>query len=325
MSRSLCGLALLLRAWIVAESALAADPPKSGSPAPTSPPSRVALDLIPTQVTIAIEEGGLARPFRATVLGVCEDTLTLLTAARLVDGVVEGRPARFLLDDEAIPGVVLSVARNPLYNPAAAGGTLPGRLRYLGRSGVPSGVRRQPVLPYHHRHPIHRPDSYSQRHDESPGADNAIARLWFPQRPTPGQRPVDRAFRSIRPAAPLLGRTSLAAGGDAWDTLIIDARGKEHVFRSGNFENPRFLQWGHAFHPNLDDAGSGVFALREGPGGRPEPVLIGVLLGRDAGGGHASLVSRNMLYVDHALREADLEPEPGGEGRTRLNPALPDR
>jgi len=132
---------------------------------------------------------------------------------------------------------------------------------------------------------------------EIPGPDNAVALLRF--RPNTG--PADRAFRAIRPAQSLAATTFPGPSGQAVAVRMIDARGVEHAVRAGNFSNPRWLEWGPAYKPIPGDSGGGVFVLRPGADGRPRPILIGIIVGRDDKGGGASLVARDMRWIIDAL------------------------
>jgi len=82
---------------------------------------------------------------------------------------------------------------------------------------------------------------------------------------------------------------------------MIDGHGVEHAVRAGNYSNPRWLEWGPAYRPIPGDSGGGVFVVREGPDGRPRPILIGIIVGRDDKGGGASLVSLDQRWLAEAL------------------------
>lgn len=77
MSRSATRLGVVFLSWLVAGMALAGDEPPS--PAPE------ALNLRATQVDLAIDREGRHQSFRATVVSVRDDVLTILTAARFVE------------------------------------------------------------------------------------------------------------------------------------------------------------------------------------------------------------------------------------------------
>ena len=313
MSRPSPRFGVLILACIISRTALAGDtPPK--------PPAREALDIRRTQATIVIQNADVPRPFRATVLAIKDDVLTVLTAARFVDALDEGHAARFVVGNEAIEGIVLSVVRNPSYRVEAASGP---RIKTMALGQGYTGPRRtgHPSLPYYARHPVHRPESYALLHQEIPGADNAVARIWFPRRHSAGQKPVDLAFEALRPARSLVAGTFSTPNKFAVTARIIDANSREHIVRAGNFENPRLLEWGRAFRPKLEDSGAGVFFLREGTDGPPEPVLIGVLLARDAMGGTGSLVSLGLPWLADALRDSG--PDSKTAETPPLNPSLP--
>ena len=97
---------------------------------------------------------------------------------------------------------------------------------------------------------------------------------------------------------------------------MVDGQNKERHVRAGNFQNPRLLEWGHGFDPQPGDAGAGVFIVREAPDGRPDPFLIGVIMGPDERGGSASLIALDMQWLADALRGGS-----GGVEPSRLNQA----
>ena len=71
-----------------------------------------------TQVTILVlEKGGKARKFQATVMARKDDALTVLTAAHCLSAKDANEPALLVLDGEKIKGRVVSVVRNPAYQP----------------------------------------------------------------------------------------------------------------------------------------------------------------------------------------------------------------
>ncbi len=68
-----------------------------------------------TQITLAIERAGSRRQFRATVMAIKDDTITVLTAAHCLSGEDQDGPALLLLDGEILEGTVQAVVRNPSY------------------------------------------------------------------------------------------------------------------------------------------------------------------------------------------------------------------
>ena len=275
-------------------------------------PAPISLDIAASQVTITIDEHDPFEAVHATVLAIRDDVLTVLTAARFVDKSDAGRPAQLLLEAGEIEGMVLSVARNPAYRPegsrdvARTPSTSSGGVR-----GAPSAIRRYQQF----NNTRYGPAYPSAINREVPGADNAIVRIWFPDRSA--QTPVDLAFRKIRSAPSMTTNIRPALSGGTLTARMIDPSGREHAVRASNLTNPRLLAWGHAYNPRRSDAGGGVFAFREGPGGRPELSLIGVLLGPDERGGCASLVALDMPWVADALRQGS----PGGANAQGSSPA----
>jgi len=247
MPGTIPSLLLILAAWT-------AQAPAAKSEA-ASPNVAETPGLRSTQVTIVIDRDGTRRQFRATVMAVTDDTITVLTAAHCLSEGDQGGPASLLLDGMvALDGTVLAAARNPSYR------ALPGR--------------------------------------EIPGPDNAVARLRF----KPASRAGEEAFRTIRAAPALAATTFPGPAGQAVAVRMIDGHGVEHAVKAGNFSNPRWLEWGPAYKPIPGDSGGGVFVVRPGPDGRPKPILIGIIVGRDDQGGGASLVARDMRWIAEALK-----------------------
>jgi hypothetical protein len=105
---ALIGLAL---AWPASDRVQAGDEKKDSS-------TRETPGLRATQVTLAIEKGGMRRKFRATVMARKDDALTVLTVAHGISADDVDGPALLLLDGgEVIEGKVISVVRNPAYKP----------------------------------------------------------------------------------------------------------------------------------------------------------------------------------------------------------------
>ncbi|WP_435009382.1 hypothetical protein P12x_000633 [Tundrisphaera lichenicola] len=132
---------------------------------------------------------------------------------------------------------------------------------------------------------------------EVPGPDNAVIRLGFEG----SKRPGGPAFQAIQPAPALSARCFPGPVGQTVAVRMIDGRGVEHAVRAGNYSNPRWLEWGPAYKPIPGDSGGGVFVVREGSDGKPRPILIGIIVGRDDKGGGASLVSLDQRWLSDAL------------------------
>ena len=130
------------------------------------------------------------------------------------------------------------------------------------------------------------------------------------------------AFLGASPPLPPSLTASVCPGayGGSLTARTVDAEGQEHVFRAGNFLNPLVLEWGGAYLPRRLDIGGGVFAIREGPGGRTELVLIGVQLGPSLNRGMASLVSSGMPWVANALLDAETGSKSDEVSRLNLFP-----
>jgi hypothetical protein len=299
MSRLLIGLGGLCSLGLVAGMAMADDPPAKKAP-----------DLASTQVTLAIEHGGRHRLFRATILAIDHDVITVLTAASFVEGKVAGHPARLLVGGEIVEGSVVSVVCNPAHEPGRAR-LLPGvtadRVPLPRVQPARSADHRLDQRPYFQR--IHLANSQqfgAWTTQEIPGPNNAIARFRFPVQPcqeNPDKAPVNPAFQKLRPVNALVSHPFPPPLGVAVPVRMVGGDGREHAVRACNFNNPLWLEWGHAFDPVSDDSGAGVFILRETADGQLEPVLIGVVIGPDRRGGSASLVGRSMPWLANALSE----------------------
>ncbi len=228
--------------------------------------------LLATQVTIAIERGRSRRQFRATVMAIRDDTLTILTAAHCLSSADEAGPALLLHDGEVVEGTVLAVARNPAYREAPGPDAEPGG-QAPRRRAAPSR--------------------------ELPGPDNAVARIRF--KPAAASKPAEAAFRSIRAAEGLAARSYPRPEGQTVSVRLIDGHNVEHAVRAGNYGNPRWLEWGTAYKPIPGDSGGGVFVIHAGADGQARPILIGVIVGSDDRGGGASLVARDYPWIAEAL------------------------
>ena len=139
-----------------------------------------------------------------------------------------------------------------------------------------------------------------------PGADNAVALLRL------DPEDADQvAFREGSGVAELADRMAARPEGRTLTVVTIDQFDKVHAVRGGNYDNPRWLQWGDSYRPIPGDSGSGVFAYRKAadPESPPQPVLVGVVTDRDPSGGGASLVARDLKWLARALRHAGAFPE----------------
>ena len=121
-----------------------AAPPTAGEAATQETPGLQA-----TQVSVAVDREGSRRRFRATVVRVDADVVTIFTAAHCVSEADKGWPVALLFGGGVVvEGVVEAVARNPLYRPNQPK-EIPGpdnavaRLRFkLGAEHGPANVAR---------------------------------------------------------------------------------------------------------------------------------------------------------------------------------------
>ncbi len=245
------------------------------TPAPAPARAAETPGLLATQVTIAVERDRSRRQFRATVMAIQDDTLTILTAAHCMSGADEAGPALLLSGGEVVEGTVLAVVRNPSYRPAEPE---PEPVRYPGGQAQAPRRRAAPGR-------------------ELPGPDNAVARIRF----KPASKPAEAAFLAIRAAPALTARTYPGPSGQTVAVRLIDGHGVEHAVRAGNYGNPRWLEWGAAYRPIHGDSGGGVFVMHAGADGQPRPILIGVIVGSDDRGGGASLVARDYPWIAQEL------------------------
>ncbi len=130
------------------------------------------------------------------------------------------------------------------------------------------------------------------------GTDNAIVSLHV----DPDVEGEVGVWEGIRAAGVATGPVPPAAGQKVV-VHIPDQSGKEHVLPAGNFSNPKILTWGPKFHPVGGDSGSGVFLVRDVPGAKPAPILIGVVVGADDRGGGASLIHMRHPWVVQSLKD----------------------
>ena len=224
--------------------------------------------LLATQVSVAVDREGSRRRFRATVLRVDGDVVTILTAAHCIAEEDKGWPAALLFGGGVVvEGVVESATRNPLYRPNQPR-EIPGPDNAVARLRFRLGAKP----------------------NAAPGAE-----------PEP-TTPAEAAFRSLRTIPALTTKFYPGPMGRAVDVRMIDARGAEHAVLAGNHSNPRWLEWGPSYQPIPGDSGGGVVVVRPGPNGQPRPILIGVIVGRDDRGGGASLICLDQPWVAAALK-----------------------
>jgi hypothetical protein len=122
-----------------------------------------------------------------------------------------------------------------------------------------------------------------------PGADNAALTIELEPSQTPEAL---AAISAIKPAAIVPDQTP-SPGGRPVAIWVVDQFDRLHALRGGNFNNPKWLEWGPAYAPVPGDSGSGVFVAWPTRGGAIEPRLAGVVIDRAAAGGGASLVTRD--------------------------------
>jgi hypothetical protein len=145
---------------------------------------------------------------------------------------------------------------------------------------------------------VRNPSYQSKKNYEIPGADNAIARLHLKK---PTNKSAIKAFEALKPATTLAAQAYPGPDGQTVSVHMIDGRGVEHALKAGNHRNPRYLEWGLAYKPIPGDSGGGVFVIRQAANGEPQAILIGTIVGQDDRGGAASLVSRQMRWIDEEL------------------------
>lgn len=146
---------------------------------------------------------------------------------------------------------------------------------------------------------VYRNPAYQQpRFPQLMGTDNAVVSLQV----DPEGEDDAGAWKGIRAAGVSKGPIP-APDGQRVVVHIADQFGKEHVIPAGNFSNPKILTWGPKFHPVGGDSGSGVFVLRDVPGTKPEPILIGVVVGSDDRGGGASLFHKRYPWIMQSLSD----------------------
>ena len=130
------------------------------------------------------------------------------------------------------------------------------------------------------------------------GTDNAIVSLDV----APDGEDEAGALEGIRAVGVATGPIP-SSEGQRVVVHIPDQYGEEHVIPAGNYSNPKILTWGPKFHPVGGDSGSGVFVLRDVPGAKPAPILIGVVVGSDERGGGASLIHARHPWVVQSLND----------------------
>lgn len=137
----------------------------------------------------------------------------------------------------------------------------------------------------------------------SPGNDNEVVRLEVAK-----ESAADERFADLRPATlsewPIPERAGQTIG-----LLTIDQTQHTHVLVASNHSSPLWLEWGPRFKPLPGDSGSGVFVLKRGEDGKPQPLLIGTVIVRGPVGGGASLVWGKAPWVARSLPEDPAEGE----------------
>ena len=266
--------------WRIVVASLAGLLVAGQTPEPTTPPTvgpestKAAGEtpgLLATQVSVAVDREGSRRRFRASVLRVDDDLVTIFTAAHCISEADKGWPVALLFGGGVVvEGVVESVARNPLFRPNQPR-EIPGPDNAVARLRFRVGDKAEAPSP-----------------------------LKPKVKPTTSPAALE-AFRSIRTIAALTTRFYPGAGARPVDVRMIDGRGVEHAVMAGNHSNPRWLEWGPTYQPIPGDSGGGVFVVRPGPDGQPRPILIGIIVGRDDRGGGASLISLDQRWVAEAL------------------------
>ena len=238
-----------------------------------------------TQVSVVVDRDGSRRRFRATVLQVDGDELTIFTAAHCLSEDDEGWPVSLLVGERmGVEGVVGPVVRNPKYRPNLPK-EIPGPDNAVARLRFRVGPDARPVPPRAERTAAGRP------------VLDPLARV------LPTRDPLAiAAFRAIRPAPALTTRFYPGPHGDAVNVRMIDGRRVEHAVRAGNYSNPIWLEWGRSYQPIPGDSGGGVFVIAPGPTKVPRPILIGIIVGRDDRGGGASLISLGEPWVANAIK-----------------------
>ncbi len=215
---------------------------------------------------MAVDREGSRRRFRATVIRVDGDVVTIFTAAHCIAEADKGWPVALLFGGGVVvEGVVEAVARNPLYRPNQPR-EIPGPDNAVARLRFRLGVER----------------------GAAPGDAST--------------NPVRAAFGSLRTIPALTTKFYPGPGGRSVDVRMIDGHGVEHAVMAGNYSNPRWLEWGLAYQPIPGDSGGGVVVVRPGPDGKSRPILIGIIVGRDDRGGGASLISLDQPWVTEALK-----------------------
>ena len=238
-----------------------------------------------TQVSVVVDRDGSRRRFRATVMRVEADELTVFTAAHCLAPEDEGWPVALWFGERlVVEGVVGPVVRNPRYRPNQPK-EIPGPDNAVARLRFRVGPDAPPVPPR------------SERTAAGTPVLDPLARV------LPTRDPAAIAsFRAIRPAPALTTRYYPGPNGGAVDVRMIDGHRVEHAVRAGNYSNPIWLEWGRSYQPIPGDSGGGVFVVAPGPTGTPRPILIGIIVGRDDRGGGASLISLGEPWVADALK-----------------------
>ncbi len=146
---------------------------------------------------------------------------------------------------------------------------------------------------------IQNPDYTVSPYHDSPGADNAVARLQVLSEGEEAKSFLD-GLRIVKVTPwPIPDRLGQTVG-----IVTQDQFGKFHLVRAANFSNPFWLEWGPSYRPIPGDSGGGVFTVIKGKDGALQTILIGVVVVRSEVGGGASVVSRRYPWLDKAVEPA---------------------
>jgi hypothetical protein len=245
----------LIACWPLAVVFVSLSLPVAGQDEPEKPdPPRI----VQTQLTLRVYpvQG------RATVIGIADETLTILTAAHFLSSDDVGKPVQIQhAGKHHLMGRLLSVTRNPRFR------TIRSRTDDTELSFGTMGV------------------------------DTAIATIKV-DLPGDDQR---RTFGEIR-AADVSPIPVPASPNQILTVAIVDQFGAEHVLRAGNHLNPKCLAWGRRnYDTQRGDSGAGVFVVRKSAEGESWPILIGNVSQTDPEGGIATLTNRSESWFAKAL------------------------
>jgi hypothetical protein len=240
--------------WVVGVSAPAAEPAPKPGPAPIAE-TQLTLRLNPVQG-------------RATVIGIADETLTVVTAAHVLSAGDVGRTILLIQQQGRLSGRVVAVTRNPLFHQIRSRN--PHELLAEGTLGVDSAVVTIAV---------------DLQHDGERRVFKLIKAADLTAQAIPGRpdqivpvRIVDQyGLEHVLRAGNHLNPKCLAWGRASFDT------------RPG-------------------DSGAGVFLMRNTPEGEPRPILIGVVSQTDDRGAIGSLIHRDEPWIEDTLAHPQPEP-----------------